>query len=155
MFEGKEQWLTLVESEVFEGILRFDGRKLEEVSHHHQLQPTEVAWRRASLPVWATLLKIFKHQTALDNDPRARGANLKNPQALASEVQRSIVDPIVAEMSRTESAWSRMQISEPKHRTVMHSGGREQNAQAFFKIFRVFTVLNNVKVPSMIKTVVT
>eukprot|EP01018_Ginkgo_biloba_P039660 Gb_31676 [translate_table: standard] len=41
----EEQWLTLVESEVFEGILRFDGRKLEEVSHHHQLQPTEVAWR--------------------------------------------------------------------------------------------------------------
>eukprot|EP01018_Ginkgo_biloba_P005945 Gb_22598 [translate_table: standard] len=43
MFEGEEQWLTLVESEVFEGILRFDGRKLEEVSRHHQLQPTEVA----------------------------------------------------------------------------------------------------------------
>eukprot|EP01018_Ginkgo_biloba_P003041 Gb_26698 [translate_table: standard] len=45
MFEGEEQWLTLVESEVFEGILRFDGRKLEEVSRHHQLQPTKVAWR--------------------------------------------------------------------------------------------------------------
>eukprot|EP01018_Ginkgo_biloba_P008409 Gb_25820 [translate_table: standard] len=45
IFEGEEQWLTLVESEVFEGISRFDGRKLEEVSHHHQLQPTEVAWR--------------------------------------------------------------------------------------------------------------
>eukprot|EP01018_Ginkgo_biloba_P028868 Gb_20656 [translate_table: standard] len=43
MFEGEEQWLTLVESEVFEGILRFDGRKLEEVSRHHQVQPTEVA----------------------------------------------------------------------------------------------------------------
>eukprot|EP01018_Ginkgo_biloba_P039025 Gb_40498 [translate_table: standard] len=41
--------MLLFESEVFEGILRFDGRKLEEVSGHHQLQPTKVAWKATSL----------------------------------------------------------------------------------------------------------
>eukprot|EP01018_Ginkgo_biloba_P027989 Gb_15170 [translate_table: standard] len=42
-------FMTVFESEVFEGILRFDGRKLEEVSRHHQLQSTEVAWKAISL----------------------------------------------------------------------------------------------------------
>eukprot|EP01018_Ginkgo_biloba_P018094 Gb_16050 [translate_table: standard] len=48
--------MLLFESEVFEGILRFDGRKLEEVSRHHQLQPTEVAWTNRRHPCSAETL---------------------------------------------------------------------------------------------------
>eukprot|EP01018_Ginkgo_biloba_P028856 Gb_14787 [translate_table: standard] len=136
IFEGEEQWLTLVESEVFEGILRVEDTwasslNLWNIEEAGDGVRTSVVVFKIPCGLWndcgdlcggadfimfgrdvfgdhplnkTTSIQFVAwktyhgDQTVLGNDPRDRGAKLKNPQALASEVQRSVVDPIIEQI---------------------------------------------------------